>query len=273
MIMKLTVNTQKEKAELGSMFGIFFEDLNHAADGGLYAELVRNRSFEFAPVDNPAYHSLTAWETFGDEDFTEVYVAEGDAVSSKNPHYLVIKVKEGQREAGAVNCGFNSGIPYQAGETYFFTCFVRAAAGAQTAKARIALCSAEGSIYEEQELKVTDRWEKQELTFRMSETDTSGRLKLTVCGEGEVDFDFVSLFPADTYKGRRNGLRRDLAEALEAMHPKFMRFPGGCLVHDGSLNAEDRDSQYRWKNSIGPLWERPARRSNWGYNQTLGLGY
>lgn len=273
MIMKLTVNTQKEKAELGSMFGIFFEDLNHAADGGLYAELVRNRSFEFAPVDNPAYHSLTAWETFGDEDFTEVYVTEGNAVSSKNPHYLVIKVKEGQREAGAVNCGFNSGIPYQAGGTYFFTCFVRAAAGAQTAKARIALCSAEGSIYEEQELKVTDRWEKQELTFRVSETDTSGRLKLTVCGEGEVDFDFVSLFPADTYKGRRNGLRRDLAEALEAMHPKFMRFPGGCLVHDGSLNAEDRDSQYRWKNSIGPLWERPARRSNWGYNQTLGLGY
>lgn len=273
MIMKLTINTRNEKAELGSMFGIFFEDLNHAADGGLYAELVRNRSFEFAPVDHPDYHALTAWEIFGDEDFTEVYVTEGDAVSSKNPHYLVVKVKESGREAGVVNCGFNSGIPYRAGETYYFTCFVRAAVGCQTVKVLISLCAVDGSIYEEQELKATDRWEKQELTFLAPETDMSGRLKLTVCGEGEANFDFVSLFPADTYKERRNGLRRDLAEALEAMHPKFMRFPGGCLVHDGSLNAEDRNSQYRWKNSIGPLWERPARRSNWGYNQTLGLGY
>ena len=93
---------------------------------------------------------------------------------------------------------------------------------------------------------------------------------MTVKGESSAALDFVSLFPADTYKGRRNGLRKDLAQLLEAMHPRFLRFPGGCLVHDGSLNADDRNSMYRWKNTIGPLWERPARRSNWGYNQTLG---
>ena len=90
---------------------------------------------------------------------------------------------------------------------------------------------------------------------------------------GSVEVDFVSLFPTHTYKNRPNGLRKDLCEMLEAMHPKFIRFPGGCLVHDGQLDENARDSMYRWKNTIGPVEERPARRNNWGYNQTLGLGY
>ena len=116
-------------------------------------------------------------------------------------------------------------------------------------------------------------WTKTELTLVSPAEDNCARLAVTVKGESSAALDFVSLFPADTYKGRRNGLRKDLAQLLEAMHPRFLRFPGGCLVHDGSLNADDRNSMYRWKNTIGPLWERPARRSNWGYNQTLGLGY
>lgn len=90
---------------------------------------------------------------------------------------------------------------------------------------------------------------------------------------GRACLDFVSLFPEDTYKGRENGLRRDIAEYLEALHPKFMRFPGGCLIHDGSLNKDDRDSTYRWKNTLGDVMNRPPRRNNWRYNQTLGLGY
>ena len=271
--MKLTIDTKNKKAELGSLFGIFFEDLNHAADGGLYAELIQNRSFEFAPIDHPDYNALTAWECFGRENLTEIYVTEGDAVSSKNPHYLVIKVKQDGEQAGVVNTGFNSGIPYKSNETYYFTCFARSAEDSGIPEILVSLCDADGSVYAEQALRVTKHWKKYDLTFLAPATDLCGRLKLTVCGKGEVQFDFVSLFPADTYKGRTNGLRRDLAEALEDMHPKFMRFPGGCLIHDGSLNADDRNSQYRWKNSIGPLWERPARRSNWSYNQTLGLGY
>lgn len=88
-----------------------------------------------------------------------------------------------------------------------------------------------------------------------------------------MELDFVSLFPRHTYKNRKNGLRRDLAQLLEDMHPKFLRFPGGCLIHGGSLHAKDRDSLYRWKNTIGPVENRPACRNNWGYNQTMGLGY
>lgn len=83
----------------------------------------------------------------------------------------------------------------------------------------------------------------------------------------------VSLFPEDTFLNRQNGLRKDIAEMIADLHPKFMRFPGGCLVHDGSLNENDRDSMYRWKKTLGPIEKRPARRNNWGYNQTLGLGY
>ncbi|MFR8335998.1 MAG: hypothetical protein ACLVAW_04450 [Eisenbergiella massiliensis] len=91
--------------------------------------------------------------------------------------------------------------------------------------------------------------------------------------KGKLALDFVSLFPEDTFMGRRNGMRKDIALKLKEMKPKFMRFPGGCLVHDGSLNPDDRDSMYRWKNSIGPIEERPARRNSWGYHQTLGLGF
>src|SRR5690606_37819638 len=104
-------------------------------------------------------------------------------------------------------------------------------------------------------------------------TSSRGRLLVVTKQKGRLSLDFVSLFPKATFNNRPNGMRRDIAQLLHDLKPKFMRFPGGCLVHDGSLNADDRNSMYRWKNTIGPLHERPARRSNWGYNQTLGLGY
>ncbi|MGN6713058.1 alpha-L-arabinofuranosidase C-terminal domain-containing protein [Anaerocolumna jejuensis] len=137
----------------------------------------------------------------------------------------------------------------------------------------ISLRNKEGDIYTKREIFLSREWKKYELEFIAPSTNYSGRLALTVSGRGKVYLDFVSLFPKDTYKGRRNGLRKDIAEKLADLKPKFMRFPGGCLVHDGSLDKDVRDSQYRWKNTIGPLEERPARKNNWAYNQTLGLGY
>ncbi len=287
--MKITVNTKKEKVPLQDLYGIFFEDINHAADGGLYAELVRNRSFEFCQTDHASYHGLTAWEKIESGAQAEVSVQEGDAVSPKNPHFLVMDVKmpeKGQRpagseekcrnlpaaEAGVWNLGFNGGIPLKESAQYDFSCYARKQ-GEGNPGIRVSLRGADGTVYTEMQFSLSGQWEKKEGIFTASVTDENARLAVTVTGEGTVNLDFVSLFPKDTYKGRKNGLRRDLAEALEALHPRFLRFPGGCLVHDGTLDPQDRGSQYRWKNSIGPLTDRPARRNNWGYNQTLGLGF
>lgn len=267
--MKLTVYTQKETAETGDLYGLFFEDISQAADGGLYAELVQNRSFEFSPVDNPHYHGLTAWEKVEDGGSVELTIREGGTVSGKNPHYLEMDLA-GPGEAGVQNLGFNSGIPLRKGGKYEFSCYAR---GRDITEIEVSLRGADGAVYQAKRLPLTGRWEKCEAVLAAPAEDWTGRLVITAAGRGRIDLDLVSLFPQDTYKGHRNGLRRDLAEALAAMRPKFLRFPGGCLVHDGALDPDARNSQYRWKNSIGPIEHRPARRNNWGYNQTLGLGF
>ncbi|BCJ94927.1 alpha-N-arabinofuranosidase [Anaerocolumna cellulosilytica] len=270
--MKLIVDTKIKKDALGDLFGIFFEDLNHAADGGLYAEMVRNRSFEFAPIDNAAYHPLTAWEKIQTNGEARLLIETGNPVSHKNPHYLAMDVLVPGADVGVQNLGYNTGMVFEEGAIYYFTCYAKRE---QCFKEplTISLRNKEGIIYTSQEIYLDEDWKKYEVEITSPVTDNSGRLALTISGRGKVYLDFVSLFPKDTYKGRRNGLRKDIATKLEELKPKFMRFPGGCLVHDGSLDPAARDAMYRWKNTIGPLEERPARRSNWGYNQTLGLGY
>lgn len=270
--MKLTLDTTKTITSLGDLFGIFFEDLNHAADGGLYAELVQNRSFEFAPIDNHNYHPLYAWEKIGTDGEARLSVQTGNPVSNKNPHYLAIDVLVPGKNVGIQNLGYNDGIPLKEGETYYFTCYAKREQNF-TEPLTVSLRSKEGEVYAEHEILLGQTWKKHEFEITAPITDNSARLAMTISGRGKVYLDFVSLFPKDTFKGRRNGLRRDIAEKLAELKPKFMRFPGGCLVHDGALDPDARDAMYRWKNTIGPLEERPARRSNWGYNQTLGLGY
>ena len=268
---KIMISTESGEP-IGDLFGIFFEDLNHAADGGLYAELVQNRSFEFQEIDNPSYHSLTAWEPVGDESEVMLTVREDSAVSERNPHYLRITAADGAVNAGVRNTGFGSGMYLERGKKYLFSCYARCrqeiSCGLQ-----VLLLGEEDTIIGEGTFAVKGQWTKYEAVLKAEETTRRGKLAIMINGGKEVDLDFVSLFPEETYKGRKNGLRVDLAKALEDLKPKFMRFPGGCLVHDGSLDENARDSLYRWKNTIGPLEERPARRSNWRYNQTLGLGY
>jgi alpha-L-arabinofuranosidase len=270
----LTVYTKEKKESLGDMFGIFFEDLNHAADGGLYAELVQNRSFEFAPIDNADYHPLTAWEKVERGNaHTEIYVDKEHPLTQRNPHYLVIDIVESGDGAGVMNLGYNSGIPIKKGENYLFSCYARS--DSQSAiPMSITLEGKDGSVYAENKIIISSsEWTQYEALLVPSKTDYSGRLVLTTTSEGKLFLDMVSLFPEKTFNNRPNGMREDIAKLLAELKPKFMRFPGGCLVHDGSLNADDRDSMYRWKNTIGSVEQRPSRRSNWNYNQTLGLGY
>ena len=272
---KITVRPDRVTGQLGDLYGIFFEDLNHAADGGLYAEMVQNRSFEFCAVDNPSYHPLMAWEKI-EKKYSRMqwWIQDSHPYSRRNPHYLVCEIFETGMGAGVRNTGFTPGMYLQKGEKYRFSCLA-ATDGRGELPLRIVLENDEGRNLGQADIVVSNGtvWNHYEAEITAQETTTAGNLSIYIEAVGRLYLDMVSLFPEKTFMQQRNGLRADIATLLADLKPRFMRFPGGCLVHDGSINAEDRDSLYRWKNTIGVLEERPARRNNWGYNQTLGLGY
>jgi alpha-L-arabinofuranosidase len=269
---ELKILTKQSGPVLGDLFGIFFEDLNHAADGGLYAELVRNRSFEFDPIDNADFHSLTAWSEVLRSGKAEIKVEDDYPLNARNPHYLSIQILDAGNGVGIKNEGY-AGIHIRKGESYQFSFYARRSESFDT-PVIVSLESADGKVYGTTEIIVhSDQWTKYEAGILANGDDNSGRLVIVTRGTGTLFLDMVSLFPEKTFNNRPNGLRADIAQLIADMKPKFMRFPGGCLVHDGSLNPDDRNSMYRWKNTIGDVAERPSRRNNWKYNQTLGLGY
>ncbi|MCD8390563.1 MAG: carbohydrate binding domain-containing protein [Firmicutes bacterium] len=257
----IELKTKKKLFPTGDLWGIFFEDINHAADGGLYPEMVRNRSFEFCEIDNKDYTPLTAWSKRGGG---EIKICSDEPMNGKNPHYLVI---EGAGTA-AVNEGFNTGLPYTAGEKYNFSFYAKSAAAAEI---EIRFESKSGELYYSRTFAVTNRWTKYSGEFDADVTDSDGRVALQLNLGASAAIDMVSVMPAATFKN--HGLRSDLAQMLADLKPKFMRFPGGGRVHDGGFDKNARNSLYRWTNTVGDVEERPARRNNWGYNQTAGLGY
>lgn len=268
---RITIYEKEKKKDLGDLFGLFFEDLNHAADGGLYAELVQNRSFECCAIDGKECHSLMAW---GKSLGLSWEVRTAWPLHFNNAHYLHIEGEEGDF---ILNSGYNSGIFVEKGKKYDFSVWARCPQGERlemeaavvkpVLNAEPVVCASGSFIVE------GAAWKKYELELESMETVCNGRLLIWFLCSGSGDLDMVSLFPRDTFRGRRNGLRRDIAEALGEMKPKFLRFPGGCLTHTGSLDKDARDSMYRWENTLGPVEKRPTRRNNWGYNQTFGLGY
>lgn len=257
--------------ELGHLFGLFFEDINHAADGGLYAEMVQNRSFEFCETDNKRYHALTAWKKSED---TWWEIKTTDPLNHENIHYLQVQAQKGSY---IYNTGFSNGMFLESGKKYDFSVWARICSDATESTQTMLNISVKddyGNVVAENALSVRgSQWQKYEMVLEAAITTYSGNLYLTFGETGIYDLDMISLFPQNTFKNRKGGLRRDIAEALEEMQPKFMRFPGGCLIHDGSLDKYARNSMYRWCRTIGKIEERPSWRNNWGYNQTLGLGY
>lgn len=264
------------------LYGIFYEDINRAADGGLYAELVQNRSFEYSTADNASYTGLTAWETVerGGATVTPAVVTDAEMLNENNRYYLHLPLLTGTAGslAGGRNTGYNSGLALTAGAEYRFSVFARTDAG--TMPLTVQLEDATGAVVHGSTSVdvVGDAWTRYEATFMASATTTDARLAVLASGSGALRLDMVSLFPVDTYKGRENGMRKDLAEMMEAMHPQFLRFPGGCVTNVGTFDAYgapsyDRKRTYRWKETVGPLEERPTNYNFWGYNQTYGLGY
>lgn len=256
--MKITLHPDQKYKKLDNLFGIFFEDLNHAADGGLYAELLRNRDFEFDSIDRPDYSHLTAWAAIGN---AEVSVHTEDAPFAANPHYVHVC---GRSRCGLCNLGYGDGIPAVAGRLYYVRIWARSATFSAV---HFGLGGSECSF------GLTDEWDLYEFELMPEETDMAARLLVTLVKDGSFDLAFASLMPADTFPGRANMLRRDIATALADMKPRFMRFPGGCLTHDGDLDPDARNGIYNWKHTVGPVETRPARRNNWVYHQTMGLGF
>lgn len=268
---KITV-TKTKKASLNDFYGIFFEDINHAADGGLYAELLRNRAFDFSPIDNPDYQALTAWKVI-EEGGAKVSASVSNKypLSEKSPNYLVLEVRDRGERSGIKNFGYNSGIAVKKGEEYIFTCFARSD---KNCGITVSVDNAYGKTYVCGKIQISSpEWTRYSLTLKSPAEDASSVLAITAEEECKICIGYASLFPKHTFKGRENGMREDIAQLLADLKPKFMRFPGGCLIHDGTLNSNDRNSMYRWKNTLGSVHERPSRRNNWRYNQSLGLGY
>ena len=268
---KITVTTNK-KASMSDFYGIFFEDINHAADGGLYGEMIRNRAFEFSPMDNPSYQALTAWKRI-EEGGASVssFVSNKSPFSKRNPNYLILEINKTGTRAGIKNLGYNSGIAVKENESYNFSCYAKSD---KPCEITVSIDNAYGEVITEKSLNITsNEWTEYSFILTSPVDDFSAVLAVTSKQECKFCLDFVSLFPVKTYKNRKNGMRNDIAEMLADLKPKFMRFPGGCLIHDGTLNSDDRNSMYRWKNTIGAVTDRPSRRNNWRYNQSLGLGY
>lgn len=250
------------------LFGIFFEDLNYAADGGLYPECVQNRSFEYSRGDNRNWNSLTAWQLLQSPTGTaEVAVETEHPLNANNPHYAVLTINEAGDGSGLSNEGFD-GIVVKAGDKYDVSLFARVFSGSpQGIIVRVE--TAEGKSLGQTELTgLQEEWTKHKAVIEATADETHARLVLLVSGTGVLGLDMISLFPQKTFKNRPNGLRPDLAQIIADLKPKFMRFPGGCLVHGDGL-----ENMYRWKDTIGPLEQRKAQRNIWRYHQSLGLGY
>lgn len=251
------------------LFGIFFEDISYAADGGLYAELIQNRSFEYSPSDRKEWNSLTSWEYVNEGyAYGTVSVDTDLPLNANNPHYITLNIEDaGSGGSGLINSGFD-GISIKAGEKYNFTVFIRQLSE-KAVPVTVRLQSDKGTVYGEAEFSTGSKtWKKYPATLTAGQTDANARLLILAKGKGKLALDVVSLFPQKTFKNRPNGLRSDLAEMIAELKPKFVRFPGGCLVHGDGLG-----NIYQWKNTIGPIEERKEQRNIWRYHQTAGLGY
>lgn len=262
----ITVHAGQAKKISDELFGVFFEDLNYAADGGLYAELVQNRDFEYSSEDGSreGWDSGYAWHA--KDGNATLTIAVTDPVHENNPHYAVLDVQE--PGTALCNDGFD-GISLKRGEKYDFSLFARIPKGSKGGKVDVRLLNQEGEVVVKTSVTATSKeWQKQKAVLTATADVRSAVLALVPQKAGKYEFDLVSLFPQKTFKGRPNGLRADLAQAIADLHPRFMRFPGGCLAHgDGVHNI------YNWKETVGPLESRKPQRNLWGYHQTKGLGY
>jgi alpha-L-arabinofuranosidase len=271
---KVTIDAANPGHAVSPMLhGVFFEDINYGADGGLYAELVQNRSFEHN-------ERLFAWGLVNRGGDGDIKVETAQPLNAKNTHYVRLTVREAGKGFGLANYGFG-GMAIAAGDTYLVSLRARGNVQAPTGAAPLQVVLEDdtgrplGSCRFE---TLGGDWGKLEGRIKASGPAADARLVVLAGGPGQVDVDMVSLFPEKTFHNRRNGIRADLAQMLAELKPAFMRFPGGCIVE-----GKDLPNRYQWKDSIGDVAERPENWNRWQdairgqtapqYYQTYGLGF
>lgn len=260
------------------LIGIFFEDISSSADGGLYAELVQNGSFEFNLAERDGWGPGTAWRVVRPGHSLGLAQAlQQEPLHANNPNYMRLNIErvghyydyDGWTGFGLENNGFD-GINVKKNAKYDFSLFARCVDG-KDKQVRVVLLvpGKERKVLADTTITVSGKaWKKYAATLTASEDCPKAALQVLALNTGVMDVDMLSLMPQDTYKG--HGMRRDLAEALEALNPKFMRFPGGCVVHGG---GDGFWNTYRWKTTVGPKEQRRQLKNTWGYHQSMGLGY
>lgn len=268
---EFVIQTKKLGAEIQpTMYGLFFEDINYAADGGLYAELVKNRSFEFP-------QALMGWNSFGKVEVRD------DGPFERNPHYVRLRpAKHPHMQTGLDNRGY-FGIGLKKDAEYRFSVWARIPDGGNAGKIRVELVDTksmgESQVYTSQEVTIGSKeWKKYQVVLKAPVTDPKATLRVFLTSPATVDLEHVSLFPVDTWKGHENGLRKDIVQALADLKPGIFRFPGGCIVEGTTL-----DDRYQWKNTVGPVENRPLNLNRWQYTfthrfypdyyQSYGLGF
>ena len=248
-----------------TMYGVFFEDINFGADGGLYAELIKNRSFEFE-------YPFTGWTPFGD-----VSIRSDKPCFDRNPHYARLINRKQLTGTGLINEGFK-GIGIKTNEKYDLSFYARTLKN-ETMKLKIEMVSDKNDIIESKEVSINSKsWNKYMITFAPMQTCSKSSIRITMLTTGVLDIEHISLFPQETFNNRSNGLRKDLAIALKDLKPGVFRFPGGCIVE-----GTDLSTRYQWKNTIGPVENRPININRWNYTfshkkfpdyyQSYGLGF
>lgn len=248
-----------------TMYGVFFEDINFGADGGLYAELIKNRSFEFE-------YPFTGWTPFGD-----VSIRSDKPCFDRNPHYARLINRKQLTGTGLINEGFK-GIGIKTNEKYDLSFYARTLKN-ETMKLKIEMVSDKNDIIESKEVSINSKsWNKYMITFVPMQTCSKSSIRITMLTTGVLDIEHISLFPQETFNNRSNGLRKDLAMALKDLKPGVFRFPGGCIVE-----GTDLSTRYQWKNTIGPVENRPININRWNYTfshkkfpdyyQSYGLGF
>ncbi|MBN2167539.1 MAG: carbohydrate binding domain-containing protein [Marinilabiliaceae bacterium] len=259
----IKVDSLNSKSISNLLIGIFFEDINYAADGGLYAELIQNRDFEYSNNDRKEWNNLSYWQIIGNNN--NVTIQTENPIHKNNPNYAVLNIDS--VGMGIINEGFD-GIAINKGEKYDFSVFVKSFDGKKN-NLQILLVDVNNNIVGNSSIKITNNsWKKLTTQIIAKETISNAKLKIIPQNRGIVGLDMISLFPVNTFKNRKNGLRADLAQCIADINPKFVRFPGGCVAHGNGL-----ENMYRWKNTVGSLESRVPQRNIWRYHQSAGLGY
>ena len=260
----ININTTTPKFDISpTLYGLFFEDINHSADGGLYSQLVQNDSFEYED-------KMQSWTEVkkGKDSDGQVAISSDKPLNDKNTNFARLNTTKAGDGYGIVNSGYK-GIAVKKNAKYDFSIWARNANSEKTTL-MVQIENAAGKVISDTKTidGITEAWANYEAVLTANSEDKDARLVVYSKTVGTIDLDMISLFPQDTWQGVKHGLRKDLVQMLYDMKPKFLRFPGGCIVQ-----GKEKEDMYQWKDTIGKVEERKVNKNFWGYYQSYGLGF